>query len=493
MNHGEATDSGAHPPIFSKPYWRNIHSVCLSAAVLLSVFFAIINPPWCDEVAYVDPGAQLALTGRMFSTAWVTNSPESLWGSSNPGLPLLFAGWFKLIGFGQLQARLLFCSLYLAGVALFFRWLVRMLNPRPWALVLGITSSMLLPSMANAVFAARLEALAFLLFAWFLSYTFNDERHWTRDLIAAATLGVGIIFFGLHFAGFFSLAALLAFVFSPSRRTLFLGLSLAVGLLLGVWILWAVYTRLGIWDIFLNARASHYGRALPWVPIGWNRYYVSSDLAWLLALATLGFFSAMADSGWRPVRTWTAWLWAIGAFFLVPVAIDLIGIYYANYSWMVAIPMMLCFYIGSSSLVGWRRAAFIVILTVELLLTSWRLIRHIPGKIREDGWHQQVVAKIALKTKTGEHVAADFPLYYKLVGAGYRVFTRTRVDDGVALGFEQDTFLPVACRKRISCVVTLKSEAAPVLSSLGGLWILSAEIPLGSGQSEQKYQIFQRK
>lgn len=75
-------------------------------AAALAAVVAILNLPWCDEVAYLDPGARLALFGSFTSTAWITNSPETFWASSNPGMPLLFAGWFKVFGFGLLQARL---------------------------------------------------------------------------------------------------------------------------------------------------------------------------------------------------------------------------------------------------------------------------------------------------------------------------------------------------------------------------------------------------
>ena len=142
--------------------WRFWHSAIVVSALMLASAQAFLLPSWCDEIAYVDPGAQLVLTGRMVSTAWLTNSPDSLWGSSNPGMPLIFAAWFKLVGFGQAQARLLFCLLHFAGVFFLFRWIRARLNPRPWALVLGLAASLLLPSLANAIFRARLECLAFL-------------------------------------------------------------------------------------------------------------------------------------------------------------------------------------------------------------------------------------------------------------------------------------------------------------------------------------------
>jgi len=474
--------------------WRRRHFALVAVALLLALVCAFLSPPWCDEVSYVDPGAQLALTGRMVSTAWVTNSPEVLWGSSNPGMPLLFAGWFKLVGFGQAQARLLFCILHLAGVFLFFRWVCRWFNPEPWPLVLGIVSSVLLPCLANAIFCPRLESLAFLLCAWFLHYTYDDGRSFFRDWLAAPALGLVIIFFALHFAGFFALAALFALGFLSNRRTFVQGVGLALGMCAGLAILWAVYVRIGVWDTFVAARACHYGRILDWVPLGWKRYGVTGDMPSLALLAGVGLISAATVSGWKPARAWAPWLWALGTFFFVPLLIGSIGIYYGNYSWMVALPMMLCFYVGAPSLTGWRRAAFISVLSLGLITASIRSVRRFPEMIREAQRRQQVTAALGTILPNGAAVAADFPLYYQLVGAGFHVYPRVRADEGLCLGFEQESFLPKSVRKQITCVVTMKEAAAPILSGLGGEWRMSAEIPTWPGRrTEENYQIYVRK
>jgi len=476
------------------PAWRWWHAAVIASALLLATGQAMLAPSWCDEIAYVDPGAQLALTGRMVSTAWLTNSPEALWGSSNPGMPLLFAGWFKLLGFGQLQARLLFCLLHFTGVWCFFRWVRLRLDPKPWPLVLGIASALLLPSLGNAIFQARLECIAFLLCAWFLHYTYAEVRGLFVDWVAAPALGIVIMFFGLHFVGFFALAALCAFSLSPSRRTFLLGAGLALGLVAGMAILWAAYVRIGIWETFVAARACHYGRALDWVPVGWRRYTVTSDLPWLVLLAGLGLFSAMADSGRRLARSWIPWLWALGAFCFVPVLIGSVGIYYGNYSWMVALPMMLCFYFGAPSLVGRWRTAFVSILVLGLVMVSFKFGKRLPGLAKEAERRQQVTATLATFLPKGGAVAADFPLYYQLVDAGYRVYPRVKADEGLCLGFEQDHFLPNAVRGQISCVVTKKQDAAAILSGLGGEWRMSAEIPAVSArQAHDDLQIFVRK
>ena len=306
--------------------WRWWHSAIIVSALLLASAQAFLVPAWCDEIAYVDPGAQLALTGRMVSTAWLTNSPEALWGSSNPGMPLVFAGWFKLIGFGQAQARLLFCLLHFAGVLFLFRWIRDRLDPTPWALVFGLVASLLLPSLANAIFQARLECLAFLFCAWFLHYAFDEAPGVFRVWFAPPMLGLAIVFFGLHFAGFFALAAIAVFAASPGRRTFSQGAGLALGLVAGLAMLWYAYVRIGVWEVFVAARACHYGRVLDWVPLGWRRYSVTSDMPWLAVLTGIGLLSVARASAWRPTRAWSSWLLASSAFWLIPLLISFVGI-----------------------------------------------------------------------------------------------------------------------------------------------------------------------
>ncbi len=474
--------------------WRWWHSAIIVSALLLASAQAFLVPAWCDEIAYVDPGAQLALTGRMVSTAWLTNSPEALWGSSNPGMPLVFAGWFKLIGFGQAQARLLFCLQHFAGVLFLFRWIRDRLDPTPWALVFGLVASLLLPSLANAIFQARLECLAFLFCAWFLHYAFDEAPGVFRVWFAPPMLGLAIVFFGLHFAGFFALAAIAVFAASPGRRTFSQGAGLALGLVAGLAILWYAYVRIGVWEVFVAARACHYGRVLDWVPLGWRRYSVTSDMPWLAVLTGIGLLSVAQASAWRPTRAWSSWLLAFAAFCLIPLLISFVGIYYGNYSWMVALPVMLCFYLGAPSLQGRWRTAFVAILSLGIFAVAFKFTKRLPDMAKEAGRREQVTSTVAAMLPKGHLVAADFPLYYQLVGAGYRVFPRVRADEGLCLGFEQEYYLPKSVRGQIGCVVAKKESAAPVLSGLGGEWRMVTEIPALPGRrSEENYQIYVRK
>jgi len=474
--------------------WRPVHHLCVLAALVVSLAFAFAKPSWCDEVAYVDPGAQLALTGRMFSTAWVTNSPLELWGSSNPGMPLFFAGWFKLIGFGQFQARLLFCLLHVGGVVFFFRWVMNRLAPHPWAIVLGVASSVLLPSLASSIFQCRLEVLAFPLAAWYLHYAWPNRRSIFTEWFAAPALGLAVVFFGLHFAGFFALVSALTYVLSPSWRTFRLGLGLAAGLILGMLVLWAAYMRLGIWDTFVAARACHYGRVLDWVPSGWKRFIAKSDLA-MLAVLSLG---GLAYSIFRPRPEVGShritWALSLAFFFAVPLFMGCVGIYYWNYSWMVAMPVMLCFYVAAPDLVGRARAVFIAIIVLGLGINMLRWAQQLPKVWEESARRQQVVQALGSVAPRGSSIAADFSLYYELVGAGYRFFPRVGIDEGLCLGFSQERFLPQQSKQAITCIVAKRPLAPEMIAGVGGEWRQSGIVPAPpAAPANEDFLIFIRK
>jgi hypothetical protein len=211
-------------------------------------------------------------------------------------MPLLFAGWFKLLGFGKIQAKLLFCLLNFAGIYLFFKWVIRRLSPTPWAVVLGVIASMLLPCLNVTIINPRLEVLAFIMCAWFLQYSWDERKDFFHEWMAAPILGMAIIFFGLHFAPFFSLAAAVTFFIVPGWRTFRLGMGLAFGLLLGIFLLKIVYVYYGIWDVFETSRSAHLNRLVPWALVGLERFFSKPDLIISAILSLIALLSILLTS-----------------------------------------------------------------------------------------------------------------------------------------------------------------------------------------------------
>jgi len=114
-------------------------------------------------------------------------------------------------------------------------------------------------------------------------------------------------------------------------------------------------------------------------------------------------------------------------------------------------------------------------------------------KLREESQRrQQVVQVLARLAPAGASVAADFPLYYDLVGAGYRIFPRVGIEEGLCLGFPQERFLPQASKHAITCVVASRSFASGMIAGVGGQWRQGGIVPSSSPANED-ILIFLRK
>lgn len=445
-------------------------------AAALAAAVAILNPPWCDEVAYLDPGARLALFGSFTSTAWVSNSPETFWASSNPGMPLLFAGWFKVFGFGLLQARTLLCLLHFLGALVFITALYRRLRCGPGVLFVVWLACLWLPSLANSIFQPRLEVFA-LLFCGIFLFSIEPSRSRLGQVLLAFLLGLACAFIGLHFSGFFALMSLVAWGVQRNLNSFLRGLALAVGTLLGVFILYLVYRGLHVWDIFVEARASHYGRDLAWVPKGWKMFAVTKDLPVFAGLAATFAFLA-----WRRPRDGNPsarffWLTALAAFLLIPPSISVIGIYYGNYSWMVAVPMLLAFAHGWEGLAANHRRYFRAFLILSLIVAIWDAASRIPRYYRLKAWSSDAGTVVRKTLPAGAPLAADFCFYYDVVSPERAVYFRVRKDEGLCLGFTQDRYCPPSLRKSIDWVLAMGVESAHEMTdSLGGDWVLAATL-----------------
>jgi len=451
------------------------HLATIAISILIGLSYAGLKPAWWDEMLYVDPGVHLALEGRMFSTAWTTNSPHELWGSSNPGIPLLFASWFKVFGFGFIQSRILFFLIYLSGVYFFFSWIRNKFNSSPWALALGISGSLILPSLAEPINNLRLEVLAYPLFTLFLYYTWTDKENIFLNWIAPILLGFLTVLFGFHFTTFFVLAAGIAILLKRDKTTVLRAVALATGIVLGMIILWAVYKQLGMWDTFMASRLSHIGKQLRWCPTGFKKLTILKDWWVFIALAVIGFFG-----NFRQNRSqWLPWVLAIAAFFTIPYIISSIGIYYRAYIWMVSLPMILCFYYSENSLKGWY-------LNFSIILLSFSLIDSVQYKLRYSralykiNQHQDRILKIVHeKFPEGTSVIANSNFYYDLTSHRFTVYPHLDPDAGTIFGYKQDYFFPQNIRDQVKCIIITSDEMKkyPTIFNIASGWTLLGKFP----------------
>jgi hypothetical protein len=446
--------------------WWHVGLIIFSA--LISLCYATQKPTYCDEMYYIDPGAHLALQGRMFSTTWYTNSPNELWASSNPGMPLLFAGWFKIFGFGLIQSRILFLILYLSGIYLFFTWIKNKFCPSALALTLGICGSFLLPSYNETLFNLRLEILAYHLFTLFLYYTWTDKENIFVNWVAPVLLGLLTVFFGFHFSGFFLLAAGLAYLFKRDKNTFLKGFALVIGIGWGVVILWMVYQKLGMWDTFIASRASHIGKQLPWCPTGLKKLIIFKDWSLFLSLAVVGLLGNLQKNR----SQWLPWVLAIVAFFAIPYIISSTGIYYKSYIWMVSIPIILCFYYGENTLKGWFKTFSIILVTVSLIKGSINEIEKLNYFYKVAQTRSHVLAIVKNRFPDGTSIVANSNFYYDLISNGFKIYPFINPTDGIVLGYELDYYFPKNLRDEVKCIIVSSDEMKryPTIFDIGGEW-----------------------
>jgi len=469
------------------------HVVIIVLSVVLGLSSVFIRPTYWDEMHYVDPGAQLVLQGRMVSTVWVTNSPNELWASSNPGMPLLFAGWFKIFGFGLIQSRTLFFLLHISGIYLFFSWIRKQFNPSAWALVLGISGSFILPSLAESFYNLRLDVLSFLLFTFFLYYTWTKKENIFLNCFAPILFGFILILWGFHFVLFYSLASIVAFILTRNKVSLVKAITFFIGICLGIIILRLTYIHFNMWDTLIAARSSHLGKILPWCPIGWHKLTVLSDWPIFLSLTILGLLGNFksGQSGWLP------WILAISVFLFTPFIISSIGIYHRAYIWMVSLPMVLCFYYAENLLKSWYRVLGVIILCCSLIVFSLYSINSLMQLYRDAQQIKTTVDLVKERIPAGSSIVADQKFYYYLTESGFKYYIHADSSAGAALGYKQDYFFPKNLRDQVKCIVFSLSEGetcTQILSDMGGEWILIGNFPApAKGKLHQEISVYSKK
>lgn len=456
-----------------------IHYAILLIPIIILLTRAFFEPAWDDEVFFVDPGAQLAITGRMTSTCSYANSSTELWGASNPGMSLMFAGWFKLVGFGKAQAKLLFCLLNFIGIWLFFRWVIRRLSPNPWAVVIGVTCSLLLPSLNVTIINPRLEVLAFIMCAWFLRYSWDERKDIFHEWMAAPILGIAIIFFGLHFAPFFALAAAVTFFIAPGWRTFRLGLGLTLGLLLGLFLLKAAYVHYGIWDVFVTVRSAHLDRSIPWAFVGMEKFFSKPDLITFTILSLIGLLSIILTERKSDKHGWVVWAVALASFFVIPAFIGYVGFYYKRYIWMVGIPIMICFFLGMPFLKPVVRKFFASIIILGLVFYMYKSVSFLQFNINQSSQNQVVLRTLRQLVPSGAPIVADWRLYYELVDEGFAYYpvpkylhSEGKLKNWDFFGFKKELSFSPQVSKSIAAIVITEGENKNKgwAEAVGGEW-----------------------
>jgi hypothetical protein len=452
----------------AEEFMRRNEQKLLVATVLLGVIAlaaTLLATAWTDEVFYVTPAANWAAGMGFTSNDWHSWGQVKTWGLSNPGLPFMIGLWFKVFGFGQLQAHVFIFIVYLAGLVGLIRWLGvrnRLTTPQMAA---GLIVGLFVHSFNHdAIYHARHDCFWPLLFWWFLKFSYDERKTNLTRLFEAVLFGVACIFLGLHFGGFFAVGAATLFFYHRSKAFFFAGLGQAIGLLLGMLLLRLAYGEMGVWDDFIVHRSNNFGHAVKWV-----HWVISKDF-WLVGpgLSLLLLIELLSGRGVRSEVSRVA-LIGLGLFVLIPPVIHVIGYYQAQYSWMVIAPVCLAVMprlmhqpFGKG---GWFNCLVIILAAGGITLRSYDVVQGVFEYQR-----RQELAKVtAGLIPSIEPRLISMSLYYELGRPGNLAY----------ICYENTPPAPPAAAPHLRWMVMTATDAKIFKAKLGGAWEALYESPSG--------------
>lgn len=458
-----------------KNYLRQLTWLAWPLLTAISYIALLSKPAWSDEVYYIDAGANLALGKGFTSTAWLTVPPGATWGSSTPLVPVFFAALFKLFGFGYIQARTGFFALHFLGALLIAYWAGRRYNLGATGVLATYAMLMFFEPIAHALYNPRHDTFALILCAWWLHVVLPNNEEGSPRSLGAAGLGFVSLLVGLHLAAYFAFATATAHLLMPSPARLKIGISMAVGMILAVVSLKLAYTSLGVWDQFLSARYLHYGRQLPWVPVGFAKFTLSREI--ILMACMMASVGAWTYFRRRDIGLLGPVIFSLACFVAIPVVIACVGIYYINYIWMVALPMAIAIVATAS---GKLKLAAKWPFAVVVLASFWALGYQLRSRKALLDSHDAALAasRAAAKLSSGTVVASDFPCYYELKSLGADACFTADPARGIRLGVPRELYMPQHIADSIMVCVAGDAAIEGIKGGLGGQWV---EVPESRG------------
>jgi len=446
---------------------QNTRALLVVTLVLMTVSLTatLLGTAWTDEVFYVSPGGNWAVGKGFTSNNWIYWEQPKTWGFSNPGLPVLLGLWFKVFGFGQIQSHAFIFLVYLAGLIGLVRWVGKRYQMSMPQLAVGVWIGLFVHSFSHdAIYHARHDCFWPFLFWGFLKLSLDEGKSHRTRLLNGTLLGLACIFLGLHFAGFFAVAAATLFLYHRNKVLFYAGLGQALGLILGLILLRFIYDKMGVWGDFVDHRSMHFARSLKWA-----HWVVSKDF-WLigpgLVLLLLGEFLAGRGAGGHVGRTAII---GLGLFVLIPPVINAVGYYQASYSWMViapiclvVMPRLICqpFMKG-----GWFNCLVLLLMTGGIFLRSFDMIQG----MFEYGRRQEVRQVAAGLMAASDPVLVSTGLYYDFGDPG----------NNTHICYENRAQVPAAAGGRQRWLILNADDAKLFKVKLDGVWEVAYESPMG--------------
>jgi hypothetical protein len=441
--------------------------VALLAAFLAVNLFTALSYPhvWTDEVMYTDPAANLFMGKGFLSTAWYTQTGDSFFAGNTPLHPLTLAGWFQLFGFSPLAVRSINFVWFTLGTFLVWRFCVRVrwiesTRLRLLLIILLATGS----GVSFSYRSGRPDMICYFLVASCLS-TATIQKNAFRNLCLLA-LGILFPWAGLQLLPLLAAATVLIFAFGGIRPALN-GVFLGFGAMIGLAGLFWFYASHGVWNDFLASIARHtVGTvAKDYRQDGWIGLFLRDRSAPFLLLlnAWLGIRALKI----RDFSTARIVLFGLAAGILIPLGLQLVGVFPIYYGWMTALPQALtiCHALSRQPLDSfWTKSAAAILLAgaVCVGLPSRLLVASLRS---DDKPYSAVQQFVSTNLRASDEVYADYAAYYPAMLTAKKVFTLRYLD-----------IIPSGERAAITALVIDPEHFSDTTNSIPGNWRLSAEL-----------------
>lgn len=456
--------------IFKKiPLWTWLIFVFL---LLNTVTYDWYTSVWNDEVMLSDPAANLYFGHGFTSTVW-PQSREEYWVGNSPLHPFLLFLWFKLVGFGIFQVRVLDYLYWSVAVAVVCLAVQRagLIRSRPALATLVV----LLFSGYALVFnyrSARYDPLIFSVTALcFLAFTIPHPGWRRAAIILTAALFLPTSLTLGPFAA--ALGGLMLLVWG--RKFIVELCCVAAGLIIGFGSLYVYLLWLGMWETYRQVTMY---LALSYYPPGqttpiWQRKLAGfphklvldpTGMVLLLALLTVFFFASKKLDGTSRRLV----IFGVAAFFIIPAIAQAAYTYQIYHYWEVFIPLTICLVallercrdlfsvnVIKTSLVSMSLVVFALGLGSRLGLEA----TDIAGRD-----YSRVERFVTSVIQPADVVMADFQAFYPLhklqVTTYYYPYLRV--------------IQPVEA-KTITCLLVHSGQLDAIREKIGGDWIATGE------------------
>lgn len=340
--------------VYAKPdFWIEFISVLIIilASFCVAVLFYKNIIPWGDEAQFIDPAINFAEGKGFVSSAWPYQRPGEFFIGNAPLYSFLTGLWFKVAGFGLLQARML--NYFFVGCAAFLVWftiylsaLISSRNHRLAAIVLIICGY----GISVSHYSARYDGLGMLIVAACYFCVFSGLVKVKNPLLLL--LGIMIPLAGYHLVVAFLILVLVDFIIDRKVRRDFI--KIGVGIVLGLLILMGLATYHNILKEFFiitfgsqHTISGRFGQALiAGDMVGFlktlsvYKAFIQdpSFLCVLIALLSGLYVFKRKD---KTVLARNEILMTIGLVVVIPLSLFIIGKFPVYYSWIGYSPAIL--------------------------------------------------------------------------------------------------------------------------------------------------------